>query len=126
MKIRNGFVSNSSSSSFVIRGVKLKIVDVAKRLKEDPTQDDLFDVLSDRFDYGKGKVNCESARCFFDGESHNTADVIVGVQVADLDDGNVVEIKDPDDIRIRKKIEGKVGKIGNLKTYAQYISNDNY
>ncbi|KKM97486.1 hypothetical protein LCGC14_1167370, partial [marine sediment metagenome] len=26
MKIRNGFVSNSSSSSFVIRGVKLKIV----------------------------------------------------------------------------------------------------
>ena len=30
MKIRNGFVSNSSSSSYIIRGVKIPKADVAK------------------------------------------------------------------------------------------------
>lgn len=126
MKIRNGFVSNSSSSSFVIRGVKLKIADLAKRLGESPTQTDLFEALSNKFGYGKGKVNIESTRYYFGGDDCNTADVIVGVLLTDLSDGEVVEIKDPNDTSIKPKIENVIGKVGKLKTYAQFIGNDNF
>lgn len=126
MKIRKGFVSNSSSTSFIIRGVKLEIGEVADRLNIDPTQDNLFKAIYNEFGYGREKVQCESASDFFDGEDYNKTDVIVGMHFASLDDGVVVEVEDPDDTAIRAKIEEKIGKVGDLKTYIQFVSNDNY
>jgi len=132
MKVRSGFVSNSSSSSFIIRGVKLKINNVAKRLGVDPNVAELHEKIYDKFGYshGIGKVAMESTRCYFDddGRTYNTADVIVGVRIVDLDDGEVGVIPDPDDSKIRQKIEKKIGSIGDkkLKTYIQFVSNDNF
>jgi len=125
MKIRTGFVSNSSSSSFVLRGVKMKISALAKIFNEDTAQDNLFDKLYDHFGYS-GAVKLESTRQYFDGEDCNTADVIVGVKLITLEDGEVTELKDPNDVKTKEKIEKKIGKVSKLKTYIQYVSNDNY
>ena len=129
MKIRNGFVSNSSSSSFVVRGVKMKEIDLAKILNIDPTDlndhCDLLSKLYSKIGYG-GEIKLKSTRDFFDGDE--TGEVIVGVEIADLNDGVVEELKDPDDATIKEKIEKKLGTsiAEPLKTYMQYISNDNY
>lgn len=125
MKIRNGFVSNSSSSSFVIRGIKMKEKELAKICGIDENADDLFDELYNYFGYGKG-VQIQSTRDFFDGNS--TGEVIIGVDLANLDDGVVKALPEPDDVKIKDKIEKKLGtKINSaLRTYIQFVSNDNY
>ena len=45
-----------------------------------------------------------------------------------LDDGVVEVITEPDDAKVRQKIEAKIGSIGDkkLRTYVQYVSNDNF
>lgn len=127
MKIRSGFVSNSSSSSFVIRGAKFKIDDIAKRLGINPNTSDLYEELTCKFTYGNGKVGIKSTRYYFDTNSGNKEDVIVGVRIADLDDGVVSVIPDVDDIKVKQKIENKIGPINQkLKTYIQFVSNDNF
>jgi hypothetical protein len=52
----------------------------------------------------------------------------VGVQIASLEDGQVVALPDVDDEKVRAKIEKKLGVPvkEQLKTYIQFISNDNY
>jgi hypothetical protein len=125
MKIRTGFVSNSSSSSFIARGVKLKIEDLATRLGVNKNESDLFDKLYNKVGYNKLRI-CSTAYYFDYNATPDKEDVIIGVIIASPDDGVVSEIKDPDDVKVRKQIEAKIGKVGPLKTYIQLISNDNF
>jgi hypothetical protein len=123
MKIRNGFVSNSSSSSFVIRGIKIKEKKLAELLGiyVDDEDENLLEKISDSFPWAE-KLELESTRdaCYGDP----TGEVIVGVSIALLEDGEVCEIPDTNDAEIKAKIEKKLGTQieESLKTYIQYSS----
>ena len=133
MKTRNGFVSNSSSSSFVIRGFETNRKALTVELGIDPEADDtdLSDALSRKQpkkskSYGIGALQIESTRCFFDGEETGT--VILGETLVDLDDGCVAQLPEPDDETLRSRLSGILGREVTEKfhTFVQYIGNDNY
>lgn len=44
MKIRNGFVSNSSSSSFLVRGAVLKLEDLSRIFETEISPNDTYDI----------------------------------------------------------------------------------
>lgn len=105
----------------------MPIADLAKRLGI-PNQGDVFEDLYGVFGYGK-KVQVETTKGYFDNSGDaNTADVIVGVSLTNLDDGEVSALKDILDASVQKDIEAKIGPIGKLKlkTFVQFVSNDNY
>lgn len=112
MKTRNGFVSNSSSSSFIVRGIKINEknlseslgIDLAK-IKEDG--ENLMDTLYRAMKKFKSKLQVEEDRYYFGGES--TGNWILGFET-DSDDGWVVEIKD--DPENDKEIIQALDKIG--------------
>lgn len=59
MKVRIGFVSNSSSSSFcaiMYHGPKLGVIWEALGLPEDPTYEDYYKKFED-YDYGRYRVD---------------------------------------------------------------------
>ena len=119
MKIRNGFVSNSSSSSFIIRGIRIKKDAVAKAFGVDS-----FDKIPWNRNDG---IVIEDTRDYFDGEE--TDDCIVGIDLGDLEDGVVKEIPnthDPDIIKKLNSIGIFAPNHNSLSTFVQYISNDNY
>lgn len=135
MKVRTGFVSNSSSSSFVIRGLKLKKDYVATCVGvkpedcnfSDPTE--LYEAIWCKLynkKSGAGKIAFEDTSNFFTDDISDT--MIVGVELVSLDDGQVYQIPEPDDEKIRSKISKVLGRDvkEKLHTYIQYISNDNF
>lgn len=100
MKIRNGFVSNSSSSSFIMVAVKIKSEDISKmyNLTED---DDLYDIL-------------ETDGYFYEYERG-----IFGVMLASSGDDSILDDREYtlDDLaQVIQKVSDKTGKT-DIKIY---------
>ena len=128
MKQRTGFVSNSSSSSFIVRGIRIKEEELGKIVGVEASETGYYR-FSKTFKDKESKLKIESADCYFDGEK--TGEVILGLAMADADDGVVVEIKDDGamDFELRNELK-KIGVENSdsikLSTFFQYVSNDNY
>jgi len=130
MKIRNGFVSNSSSSSFIIRGAEFSTKELIVSLG---IQEDEYDVEDD-YDiiYAIGKklpkdLTIEPTGNMFD--AYDFDNLIIGKDCGELEDGGVVELVEhtsETDKEIIDMLDSSGIKIEKLKTYVQMISNDNY
>ena len=103
MKIRINFVSNSSSTSFVIRGIRIPIniavsvfkADIAKLLEEDSSYNiqDEYGKLYEAISEYREDVSVECTRNYFETDSSKKdTDVIIGINILDANDGVVEEI----------------------------------
>jgi len=131
MKVRQGFVSNSSSSSFIIRGAEISMEEVAKSLEitcEDKRE--MYDEIDSKlWKKIKGhKLVFERNADFFSDEIGDS--LIIGESLGHIEDGEVFKVpsgsteKDKEIInKIKQALD--VG-VKELSTYFQYISNDNY
>jgi hypothetical protein len=140
MKIRTGFVSNSSSQAFVIRGFEIDIkelIELAEIVVEeaDSTGGYAYEVeqqLQARVkkffpkDGYREQIEIKDTTDFFDGE--DTGMVVIGQGLISLDDGVITRLPEPNDVAVRARLKAAIGKeiTHPLSTYVQYISNDNY
>lgn len=131
MKIRAGFVSNSSSSSFILRGMKLTTDEIVKTLNisEEELQDIDQEEEYEMYEFLESKLKDFDIHCdgnYFGEQDYTT--LVVGESIGSLEDGDVTELPDrtkEDDEKLLAKFEA-LGFTGKLKTYIQMVSNDNY
>jgi hypothetical protein len=136
MKTRQGFVSNSSSSSFLIRGVKIPTKDLIRlfkidlstdtyNAKEPGTDQDSYIVYdAPELKTLRKDLELQTIRCFFDGEEFG--EIIIGQNIGTGEDGEVKELEEANDKEILDKLKKFGLKTNKLKFFLQYVSNDNY
>jgi hypothetical protein len=124
MKIRNSFVSNSSSSSFVVRGIMTTAEALQALGVPIDGEDDAWSIQKHLEKTHGIKMAVETTRYYFGGDP--TGEFIIGKNIADLDDGCVTELPETDDTSIMKDLR-KIGiSVDKLSTFVQFVSNDNY
>lgn len=133
MKIRNGFVSNSSSSSFIIRGAEyttkelIEFLNIESEVQEYLEEDDLYEVMETIESKLPSGLKVKPTGNIFD--SYDYDNLLVGKDYGYLEDGGVVELDEhttESDKEITDQLESVGIKSKKLRTYVQMISNDNY
>lgn len=132
MKTRFSLVSNSSSSSFIIRGMKIPLSVILSKIGKENFSDDEIDEkeyvieknLKDKFGLN---LTVKSVENYFNRSTHFT-DVIIGTESdQDFEDGEITELI-LDESQDNYVIES-LHRIGienpKLSTFIQYVSNDN-
>jgi hypothetical protein len=131
MKIRNGFVSNSSSSSFVLRGAKFNVSEILEALNM--SKDELVEFDDDKyeiFEFFQDQLKdfcVEPTGNFFGEQDYDN--LLVGDSIGHLPDGSVTELKEytkEENDDLIKRLEEFGFKTPKISTYAQMVSNDNY
>jgi hypothetical protein len=104
MKIRNGFVSNSSSSSFCILG-KIYGYDEFKKITGEEFIDNVFN-----------KYNIENLTYGYGIECYNEDDVIIGMDVNELNENLTIK-KSKEKVLDKLKLFDENIKIEDIKFY---------
>ncbi len=139
MKTRAGFVSNSSSQSWIIRGIVVPLEDIKVVLNMEDTDDAEYDIEKKikhmfpdmDFSYGSGMSVNAFCNWFSRADGGEVDSFLVGKQLGNADDGEWVGgSTSPEDdkeiIENLKKIFQMKDEDIKLETYVRYISNDNY
>ena len=134
MKTRQSLVSNSSSSSFIIRGIKVDYRDVCNlvgKVIPEPLTSEYEDKAGDLENFLEEKYKCSltvtPVKNYFNFNDPYE-DVIIGLNSqTSFEDGDIVKIEPVDDVD--PKVLADLKKIGydnpQLATWVQYVSNDN-
>ena len=131
MRTRNALVSNSSSSSFIIRGIKVDVRDFCKFIglnEIDKEKDDIDQIRKFLVtEFQVKDMELVPFKNYFQFEEPYE-DMIIGLKAkVSFNDGEIVEMKPTDLVDTDVKL--RLVKLGYenppLSTFVQYVSNDN-